>query len=156
MRRLKTLLLLSLVLPMSVLAAGTAFVVVLNNGNTASFLLQEDPVMTFEGSKLIITTGTVHTDFERADIKEFTFTGNSTDVKAVPQKNLVYKQTDAEHLEISGLDAGTTVSIYDMAGQQVGSVSRMGDKAVVSLSGKQKGIYLIQVGTSQTIKFIKK
>ena len=46
--------------------------------------------------------------------------------------------------------------VCDMAGRQCGSISRSGDTATISLSGQQKGVYLVRVGKSQTIKIVKK
>jgi hypothetical protein len=43
-----------------------------------------------------------------------------------------------------------------MTGRLIGDVSRTKDKVTVNLSGHQKGIYLIKVGDSETIKIIRK
>jgi hypothetical protein len=69
---------------------------------------------------------------------------------------VLFHQTDADHLEISGLPANESITVCDTGGQSIGTVRRTQDGAVVSFSNQQKGIYLIQVGKSQTIKFIKK
>ena len=146
----------ALLLPLSVLAAETTLIVELTTGQTASYVLQDKPVLTMEGTLLKITTETVQTDYERSLVKRFYFTGDFTDVKEALKETLVYKQTDADHLEISGLSQGDRITICDMAGRQCGSISRTGNTAVVSLSGQQRGVYLIRVGKSQTIKFVKK
>ena len=109
-----------------------------------------------EGSRLNIKTEAVQTDYERSLVKQFYFTDGSTGVKEVLKNALVYKQTDADHLEISGLSQNDRIAIYNTSGVQVGSVSRDSDKAVISLSGLEKGIYLVRIGKSQTIKFIRK
>lgn len=145
-----------LLLPLSALAAETTLVVELTTGQTASYVLQDKPVLTMEGTLLKITTETVQTNYERSLVKRFYFTGDFTDVKEALKETLVYKQTDADHLEISGLSQGDRITICDMAGRQCGSISRTGNTAVVSLSGQQRGVYLIRVGKSQTIKFVKK
>ena len=156
MRKFIRILLVALLLPMTVMAANTALVVELTNGQTANFLLQDKPVLTMEGSRLNIKTETVQTDYERSLVKQFYFTDGSTGVKEVLKNALVYKQTDADHLEISGLSQNDRIAIYNTSGVQVGSVSRDSDKAVISLSGLEKGIYLVRIGKSQTIKFTRK
>lgn len=156
MRKLRWLFMVALLLPLSVLAAETTLIVELTTGQTASYVLQDKPVLTMEGTLLKITTETVQTDYERSLVKRFYFTGDFTDVKEALKETLVYKQTDADHLEISGLSQGDRITICDMAGRQCGSISRTGNTAVVSLSGQQRGVYLIRVGKSQTIKFVKK
>ena len=156
MRKFIRILLVALLLPMTVMAANTALVVELTNGQTANFLLQDKPVLTMEGSRLNIKTEAVQTDYERSLVKQFYFADGSTGVKEVLKNALVYKQTDADHLEISGLSQNDRIAIYNTSGVQVGSVSRDSDKAVISLSGLERGIYLVKIGKSQTIKFLRK
>ena len=156
MRKYIEILLAALLLPMTAMAANTTLVVELADGQTANYLLQDKPVLTMEGSQLTIKTETVQTSYERSLVKRFFFTGESSGVKEVSKGALVYKQTDADHLEISGLSQSDRIAIYNAAGVQVGSVSHDSDKAVVSLSGLQRGIYLVKIGKSQTIKFIRR
>lgn len=146
----------ALLLPLSALAAETTLVVELTTGQTASYVLQDKPVLTMEGTLLKIKTETVQTDYERSLVKRFYFTGDFTGVEEASKEALVYKQTDADHLEISGLSQGDHITICDMAGRQCGTMSRTGNTAVISLSGQQRGVYLIRVGKCQTIKFVKK
>ena len=157
MKRLRGFFLAALMMPLSVLAAGTTLVIELNSGQTASFELKDKPVLTMEGTQLKIVTETVQASYERSNVKEFHFTSEGAGIEQVTAKGaMAFCQTDADHLEISGLAAGEHITVSDMGGRQIGAVSRSGNKAVVSLSGQQKGIYLIKVGKSQTIKFIKK
>ncbi len=156
MKRLKMLFLAALLLPLSALAAETTLVVELTTGQTASYVLQDKPVLTIEGTLLKIKTETVQTDYERSQVKRFYFTGDHTGLKETLKDALVYKQTDADHLEINGLSQGDRIMVCDMAGRQCGSISRSGDTATISLSGQQKGVYLVRVGKSQTIKIVKK
>lgn len=156
MRKLRWLFMAALLLPLSVLAAETTLIVELTTGQTASYVLQDKPVLTMEGTLLKIKTETVQTDYERSLVKRFYFTGDFTGVEEASKEALVYKQTDADHLEISGLSQGDHITICDMAGRQCDTMSRTGNTAVISLSGQQRGVYLIRVGKCQTIKFVKK
>ena len=156
MRKIIRILLVALLLPMTARAANTTLVVELTNVQTANYLLQDKPVLTMEGTRLNIKTEAVQTDYERSLVKQFYFADGSTGVKEVLKNALVYKQTDADHLEISGLSQNERIAIYNTSGVQVGSVSRDSDKAVISLSGLERGIYLVKIGKSQTIKFLRK
>lgn len=156
MRKFIRILLAALLLPMSTMATNTALVVELTDGQTINYLLLEKPVLTMDGTRLNIKSEVVETGYERSLVKRFYFTGESTGVKEVSKGALVYKQTDADHLEISGLSQSDRIAIYNAAGVQVGSISRDSDKAVVSLSGLQRGIYLVKIGKNQTIKFVRK
>ena len=156
MRKFIRILLAALLLPMSTMATNTALVVELTDGQTINYLLLEKPVLTMDGTRLNIKSEVVETGYERNLVKRFYFTGESTGVKEVSKGALVYKQTDADHLEISGLSQSERIAIYNTSGVQVGSISRDSDRAVVSLSGLQRGIYLVKIGKNQTIKFVRK
>ncbi len=155
MRKLFKIILALLLLPISA-AANTTLVVELTNEQTASYLLLDKPVLTMEGTQLTIKTETVQTSYERSLVKRFFFTGKATGVKEVYKDALMFKQADADHLEISGLPLSYRIAIYNVSGVEVGAVKRNGDKTVVSLSGLQQGIYLVKIGNSQTIKFVRK
>ena len=144
-----------MLLSMSMLAAGTSLVVELTNGQTANYLLQDQPTLTIDGTLLKISTATVQTNYERADVRKFYFTEETTNVKDVAKNALVFKQTDANQLEISGLSQGERITVCDMAGRTLGNVSHINEKAVVDLNGQPKGAYIIKIGNSQTIKIIK-
>ena len=152
----KLLLLVMALLPMRMLANDTAFVVELNNGTTANYYLQDKPTLTMEGSKINISTTTVQASYERDEVKKFYFINETSGVKEMAQNSLVYKQIDADHFEIIGLSQNDQITVCDMTGRLIGDVSRTKDKVTVNLSGHQKGIYLIKVGDSETIKIIKK
>lgn len=145
-----------LMLPMTMLATDTSLVVELTNGQTANYLLQDKPTLTVAGTQLKIATATVQASYERAEVKKFYFTTESTSVNEIVKNALVYRQTDTNNLEISGLSGDEHITICDMAGRTVGAVSQTNGTALISLSGRQSGVYLIKVGNSQTIKFIKK
>ena len=145
-----------LMLPMTMLAIDTSLVVELTNGQTANYLLQDKPTLTVAGTQLKIATATVQASYERSEVKKFYFTTESTSVNEIVKNAFVYKQTDANHLEISGLSEDERITVCDMAGRTMGTVSQTNGAALISLSGHQRGVYLIKVGNSQTIKFIKK
>lgn len=145
-----------MLLPMVAMADDTAFVVELTNGQKANYLLQDKPTLTMDGTRLIISTTTVQAGYERADVKRFYFSTGTSDVKEVAKKTLVYRQIDNDQLEILGLSSDDHVNVCNMSGSPLGKITRTKERAVVNLSGHQKGVYLIQVGSGQTIKIIKK
>lgn len=155
--KLKTVLLTTLLFPLCMLAADRALVIELNNGQTAYFFLKEKPVLTMEDQQLNIVTSTVQTNYPRSDVKRFFFTGGNTEgIQSSQKEKLMFRQTDADNLEISGLSGKEIIMLYDMSGHLLGHFNATNDKAIISLRGHQKGVYLIKVGNSQTIKFIKK
>ena len=145
-----------LMLPMTMLATDTSLVVELTNGQTANYLLQDKPTLTMDGTQLKIATATVQASYERAEVKRFYFTTESTSVNEIVKNAMVYRQIDANHLEISGLSGDERITVCDMAGRTVGAISQTNGTALISLNRHPSGVYLIKVGNSQTIKFIKK
>ena len=118
------LLLMLMLLPMTILAAETSLVVELTNGQTANYLLQDKPTLTMDGTQLKIATATVQASYERAEVKRFYFTTESTSVNEIVKNAMVYRQIDANHLEISGLSGDERITVCDMAGRTVGAISQ--------------------------------
>ena len=156
MKQRKLLFILAMMLPLGILAKGSMLVVELTSGQTANYLLQDKPVMAMEGTMLNITTATLQASYERADIKRFYFVEDPSGIQELSKDALSFRQKDADHLEISGLPKGDRVTISDLSGRQRGTVSHSDGTAVVNLSGQPKGVYLVKVGKSQTIKIVKK
>ena len=150
------LLFIMMLLPMMAMADETVLVVELNSGETAQYLLLDKPTLTMDGTRIIISTSSVQAGFERDEVKRFYFTKEATNVKEVAQNTIVYRQIDVDHLEIIGLSQEVPVNVFNISGKPMGQIVRTKDKAVVNLSGHQKGVYLIQLGNAQTIKYIKK
>lgn len=118
------LLLMLMLLPMTILAAETSLVVELTNGQTANYLLQDKPTLTMDGTQLKIATATVQASYERAEVKRFYFTTESTSVNEIVKNAMVYRQIDANHLEISGLSGDERITVCNMAGRTVGAISQ--------------------------------
>lgn len=150
------LLLVMMLLPVVAMADETVLIVELNSGETVQYLLLDKPTLTMDGTRINISTVNVQTGFEREEVKRFYFTTEPTDVKEVANKTLVCHQIDNNQLEIIGLSQDDHVDVFNMAGNPIGNITRTKDRVVVNLSAHQKGVYLIQIGNSQTIKFIKK
>ncbi len=141
---------------MVAMADETVLVMELNNGEIAQYLLLDEPKLTMDGTQIKISTASVQARFERNEVKRFYFTKEATNVKEVAKNTLVYHQINNDQLEIIGLSQDDYVDVLNMAGTSTGQIARSKDRAVVNLSGHQKGVYLIQVKNGQTIKFIKK
>jgi hypothetical protein len=150
------LLLVMMLLPMVAMADETVLVMELNSGETAQYLLLDKPKLTMDGTQIKISTASVQAGFERSEVKRFYFTKEATSVKEVAKNTLIYHQINNDQLEIIGLSKDDHVNVFNMAGTPTGQIARSKEKAVVNLSGHQKGVYLIQVRNGQTIKFIKK
>lgn len=59
------------------------------------------------------------------------------------------------NLDISGLSAGTVVSIFDVSGKKLASVKTSSGSAHIDLGGLNAGVYILKAG-NQIVKFVKR
>ena len=67
----------------------------------------------------------------------------------------VLRGTVGNSLNLSGIDEGTVVTIYDAQGKTVATTTASQAKAVFSVSTLKSGVYVLKAGR-QAVKFIKK
>ena len=67
----------------------------------------------------------------------------------------VLRGTVDNYLNLSGLDEGTVVSIYDAQGKLITTTTAREAKAVLSVSTLRSGVYVLKAGR-QVVKFVKK
>lgn len=129
-----------------VFAEGSALLVTLSDGSTAGYLLSEKPTVTFGENTLLIKSSEASTEYNRADVKRFTF-------------------VDADVLGIDPLSKGSTVFEYKnntvrMEGAPIfiyrvnGELIKKGI-GTVSIEDQPSGVYIIKMN-SQSIKVVKK
>lgn len=129
-----------------VFAEGSALLVTLSDGSTAGYLLSEKPTVTFGESTLLIKSSEASTEYNRSDVKRFTF-------------------VDADVLGIDPLSKGSTVFEYKnntvrMEGAPIiiyrvnGELIKKGI-GTVSIEDQPSGVYIIKMN-SQSIKVVKK
>lgn len=66
-----------------------------------------------------------------------------------------FRGTVDNYLNLSGVDDGTVVSIYDAQGKVVAATTAREAKAVLSVSTLRSGVYVLKAG-HQVVKFTKK
>ena len=122
----------------------------LKNGRTESWLLTERPEVTFEGSKMKISTSTI--EYERSDVKQFSFSGPDA-LNEVSENELRFVQLGTD-IQIFGLtDADKLIQVYDLGGRRAyAKVSIQSSLAHISLTELPQGIYIIKIGNKQSIK----
>lgn len=129
-----------------VFAEGSALLVTLSDGTTAGYLLSEKPIVTFGESTLQIKSSEASTEYNRADVKHFTF-------------------VDAEVLGIAPLSKGSTVFEFKnntvrMDGAPIiiytvnGELVKKGI-GTVSIEDQPTGVYIIKMN-NQSIKVVKR
>ena len=98
-RRKLLIVLTALLLPLHFVRASSDLVIELTNGKYAVFNLQEKPVLTMAGTKLLIKTSSLSTDYERTDVVKFYFQdAGSVAVEPVQEKEVLRSKTSDEEL----------------------------------------------------------
>ena len=154
----KFLLSLTLMLAMVAAWAEDGFYVVTISGEQAGFIFSEQPVWTYEGDNLVITCMNNTVEYPIADVDciyfdEIGSTTPSTGVTEVRNTELVRFVRDG--VELSGFAAFTTVTIYNLQGQLVGTYRTDETGSLnISLADREQCIYIIKANKS-TLKIKK-
>lgn len=151
----KILLSLTLMLVSLAAWAEAGFCVVTNGGYTVGYVFTDEPVWTFEGENLVITTVEGSVEYPMSEVAQIVFGDNApvSGLTEVSVDELIRVNHDG--VELAGFAANTVVSVYNLQGQQVATY-RTGEAGSLNLSldGLDQGIYIIKANKS-TIKIKK-
>lgn len=147
-----------LMIPLWQAAASTVLVVQKTDGTTETFLLSEQPVITFGASNFDVATAAASLSIPLSDVEDFHFADEGT--TAIASTPSASGDTRVELLggnavRISG-EGSKSVAVYDLSGKAApAQISTTGDAATVSLGNMPNGIYIIKYGNN-SIKVSKK
>lgn len=143
----------------ALLTVGTAaahaticLVVKTTEGTTTSFVLADQPKLTFPDGKLIVTATEATTEFALADVDRFYFEDIDESVK--PAK----KETRITYLDGVAVVEGVkgSVQVVDAQGRLVATAKAGHDRtARIDLNDAEAGTYILQAG-DQTVKLLRK
>ena len=124
-------------------AGGSALLITFNNGNTAEYVLSEQPKVSFDGNMMQIVTSDVSTSYVRSEVKNFSFVEAPapTAIDVVPQVHNTFEYRDA-----TVRTSGSTVEVYSLDGRLIHSGT-----SIVSLASEPSGVYVVKTG-NQVIK----
>ena len=133
----------------------------LNDGTSYSFLIGDDPQVTFDSAqeKVRITSDLAEASFDFSSFLNFTF-ADAQRPTAQPSletggKEIVFKYVGGDRVDISGLSQGMVAKVYSQGGVMVRSAKASETVLNLDLSGFSEGIYLVNVN-NQTIKIFKR
>lgn len=149
MKRFATILMLAFAFCYATSIDAKSLVLVLSDSTRVYFLLDNTPVMKFDGDKVTVETK----EYAFTDIARF-FISNTDDPSGIEQ--LVAK----EELKWEGgtllLQGKRSIDVFDMNGRrQDVSVTITADKTFVDTNGLPKGAYILKSGKA-SFKFMKK
>ncbi|MBP5258090.1 MAG: T9SS type A sorting domain-containing protein [Prevotella sp.] len=143
-----------LLLGVATAMASNELVIHLTSGITQRFvLLNEEPVITFSGSDVIIKTSNTEVTYSMKEIEYFNYEDRiDTAISGVETDGVNNGMSlNGDMIVFSGLPAGSKIYIYG-AGGQLMTTETVGDDgcANVSLSDFQRGIYLVKAANIST------
>lgn len=136
-------------------AAAQYMTVELKSGDKFSFLLEDNPVVTFKNVNLVVN-GNAETSYAIAGVKNYHFTeGDVTGVSDYKSDAVCIESVDNNTLKINNASPSAKIALIGISG--VVPFTTMADaagSAFVSLP-EQKGVYVLTVGC-QSFKLIRK
>ena len=132
--------------------------IVFHDGNKQSYVLIDRPKVTFDAKTLYVTGTDISDNYQIGDVDKFVFDkGNPTDIRAVDENELRLSFTDGSTVSLEGVEPGTKVGLYDVAGAKLSTKAASANgRAIVNLADKRPGVYVISVGNSRTFKVTKR
>lgn len=128
------------------------------NGQIVSFLLEDEPVTTFQPGQLIITTsGDAPVIYLLENVRKYTHEGilQSIDAPIVAPGTILVRQNN-EMMVIDGLKENTPVSVYSADGKLLFSKKSVSSQTLtLPMTVYPAGNYIINAGGT-SIKFVKR
>ena len=127
----------------------------LKSGDKFSFLLEDNPVVTFKKGDLVVN-GNAETSYAIAGVKNFHFTeGDVTGTSNYTADMVCIENVDNNTLQIKNAPASAKIILFNISG--IALLTTTADStgtATISLP-EQKGVYVLAVG-KQSFKLIRK
>lgn len=158
MIRKTILLFIALLAVFDVWAADKLLVVEKTDGGKVYFELSESPELTFNGQTMLIATAMQSQDFEIANVAQYYFTDETTDIKALKANDLHICQCSNEQITIKGLQPSSVIRLYSLDGREQPASIRYTDGGItiINLSFLPKGTYIISANKQQNLKIYKR
>lgn len=125
-----------------------------SNGSTTEIELFNQPLVQFEGDKVLVTSPVINIEYDKKDITRFTYKDIDTRI-STPENKPSIEQKDGKIIfhDITSTDK---VTIYKADGVRVpAQLYFSGGNATLPLSQLPSGVYLFNVN-GRTSKFTKK
>lgn len=121
--------------------------VTLTDGSSMVISMDERPVVTFSGSKLVIKTDVSTTEFERSKVKTFNYLSSSS-IEEINVGDCKVNNT-GESLQFSNLPAGSEITVHDVSGKLVKSTVAEGSYRI-NITDLSSGVYVVSVNGVST------
>jgi hypothetical protein len=148
----KILLFILALLPLAASADDTQIVIKQKGGNETVLKLSTNPVITFDGENMVVTSDVIQISIPLDDINDYVVSDGTTAIEPVATQ----PQLTRGHVIFSGIASGAPVYIHTPDGKVVAKqAADASGKADVSLENLPKGAYIIS-SQNNSIKVINK
>ena len=108
--------------------------------------------ITFDGDKALLTFGdnSTATHDLGSIVLDFTSTSGISDISVG-----TLSVTVGSSITVSGIPEGTSLSLYNIRGEELRSLQAPGSECEMSLDGLPSGVYLLRAG-GEIVKFVKR
>ena len=123
----------------------TSLILLLKDGTTQTYELAEQPVITVVGTELKIVANHADVSIPLSDVVHYTFQKRTTGIDEVDTNQEVIDYKDGV-LTLSGLEAGTPISLYTIDGRLLQAHTVADDGTYrQSLASLRQGVYVVKV-----------
>lgn len=131
--------------------AGKQLVVELKDGGTVTYVLNDEPVVTFQDTRVCVRSQKAEAAYERASVARFFFQDAATDVENIKGNLRI------EYLSDQVVIYGTSdAKVYDTAGRLLAPQITTSDESVtISLESLTEGMYIISIPNHPSVKIKK-
>lgn len=123
----------------------TSLILLLKDGTTQTYELAEQPVITVVGTELKIVANHADVSIPLSDVVRYTFQKRTTGIDEVDTNQEVIDYKDGV-LTLSGLEAGTPISLYTIDGRLLQAHTVADDGTYrQSFASLRQGVYVVKV-----------
>lgn len=155
---LGVLILTMLKLPVDLMATNPSLIVEMKNGEEKSYLLEDNPVITFNSDGIKVTTKVNSSHLSFDEIEELTFGNSMSSTIDVEKEDFGVIRLSNDEVEItcaSDLDR-VDISVFTLSGQQfIPTITNVDNGYKLSLDNAESGVYILKI-KNRTFKIIKK
>ena len=127
------------------------------DGSTVDFEFVDEPVMTFNGADMTISSAaSADMKFQMDNVVSVTFSGVPSGITTVKDGgSSIHVSVSDGKIIVSGMAANAKVSVYDVGGALVANANAdTGGQAVVNISNLGKGVFVVST-PANAFKFTK-
>lgn len=135
---------------------GKALMVQKHGGEQHYYLLAGQPVITFDGDECKIVSDDFSATYPMYEIEYAKFVDKKSSGITENESSLVVDLSNPERVSIYGMQPGMAVSLYDLGGRMLRSVTSDSEgTAIISLDNLPKAVYIIS-SKATTFKLYRK